>query len=69
MRKDYGKYIDDETAFQSLKTAIEKGLRRSINEEEESRLYWLSCWEGETVGVFVDMFEEIARKSNAGTFK
>lgn len=62
MKREWGKYTDEQVAFSDLKNALETALKRELSEAEEKSVRWLAGTGWDTVGRFVDMFKEIAAK-------
>jgi hypothetical protein len=60
MKREWGKYTDENIAFGELKSALETALGRELREDEAKSVKWLAGAGWDTVGRFVDMFKEIA---------
>jgi hypothetical protein len=59
MKREWGKYTDENIAFNDLKQALETALGRELHEDEAKSVKWLAGAGWDTVGRFVDMFREI----------
>ncbi|WP_431800082.1 hypothetical protein [Halobacillus andaensis] len=62
MRIKYEEFNDEEYAFQQLKVLLEEQLGRDLTKKEARKIRWLSGWEQETVGVLLDLIQEVAGK-------
>ncbi len=58
----YGKYNDPKVSYNVLKGMLEPSLERQLTELEERKIKWLADGEYDTMGVFVDLFQELANK-------
>lgn len=63
MKREWGKYTNEDVAFNDLKIALETALGRELREDEVKSVKWLAGSGWDTVGRFVDMFREIATKT------
>jgi len=59
---EYGKYNDPKTSYNVLKGMLEASLERQLTNLEERKIKWLADGEYDTIGVFVDLFQELADK-------
>jgi len=59
---EYGKYNDPKASYNVLKGMLENSLERQLTELEERKIKWLADGEYDTIGVFVDLFQELADK-------
>jgi hypothetical protein len=62
MKREWGKYTDENIAFNDLKNALETALGRELREDEAKSVKWLAGAGWDTVGRFVDMFREITEQ-------
>ncbi len=59
---EYGKYNDSTANYNVLKGMLETSLERQLTDLEERKIKWLADGEYDTIGVFVDLFQELANK-------
>ena len=59
---EYGKYNDPKFSYNELKNVLETPLERQLTDLEERKIKWLADGEYDTIGVFVDLFQELADK-------
>ncbi len=57
--KDHSVFIDEEFAYDKIKTLLEELLGRPLTPLEDRNVLWLSDCDYETVGVFFELFKEL----------
>jgi|GEM_PF-2046208 len=62
MKREWGKYTDEQIAFNDLKHALETALGRELREDEEKLVKWLAGFGWDTVGQFVDICSEKSQR-------
>lgn len=55
------RFIDEVAAYNEMKTLLEQRLGRELTEKERSTINWLADCEYQTIGVIVDLFDELSK--------
>lgn len=64
--KRWGKYTERSEGYKSMKYTLEYLLERQLTNDEKKHLNGLAEGSWDTVGTFVDMFLEAAKKKDHG---
>lgn len=59
--RDYSRFIDEASSYRELKDLLEQMLGRDLTDLEDRKIRWFAGCEYDTIGVFVDLFNELKK--------
>lgn len=59
--QQYSRFVDATKSYNEMKTLLVNRLGRELTEQEDRKIKWLADGEYDTIGVLLNLFDELSR--------